>query len=67
MKVIFLPSEPPKTYGIYGNIVSQKGDPDILETSEDSIQERFGLGDNDPTNQPGYSGDGSVYPFRDEN
>lgn len=39
--------QPRKKYGIYGNIVSQKGDPDILETSEDSIQERFGLGNND--------------------
>lgn len=43
--------EPQEDYGIYGNCIQQKGDPDILAKSEDSVQDRFGLGDNDSANE----------------
>jgi hypothetical protein len=50
MKIIIMPDEPQKEYGIYGNIVSQKDDPDILKTSQESIQDRFCMEDDEGSN-----------------
>jgi len=52
-------------YGIYGNCELPKGTPDIMKRSQESLDERFGLDDGE--NQPGYDGNGNIYPFRDEN
>lgn len=52
-------------YGIYGNCVQQKGDPDIMAKSQKSLDERFGLEDTE--DEPGYDGNGTISPFRDEN
>lgn len=52
-------------YGIYGNCVSPKGTPDIMEKSQKSVQNRFGL-INDPENELGYDGNGAIFPYRDE-
>lgn len=65
MKIVIIPDQSDEEYGIYGNHVQQKGDPDIMAKSQQSIQERFGL--NDTEDEPGYDGNGTISPFRDEN
>lgn len=59
-----MPDQPDEECGIYGNRILQKGDPDIMAKSEDSVQQRFGLEDTEDL--PGYDGDGSIFPFRDQ-
>ena len=58
-------TEPKEKYGIYGNCVLPKGTPDIIEKSQESLDNRFGLEDTE--SQVGYDGNGAVFPFRDEN
>lgn len=65
MVTITITDTPKEQYGIYGNCVQQKGAPDILARSQESLDERFGLEDTE--NEPGYDGDGAIYPFREEN
>lgn len=65
MKTTTYSDQPREKYGIYGNCVIPKGTPDIMQKSQDSVQERFGLEDTEDL--PGYDGDGAIYPFRDEN
>ena len=55
--------QPQEQYGIYGNCVTQKGDPNIMQKSQESLDERFGLEDTE--DEAGYEGNGAVFPFRD--
>lgn len=44
MKISIITISPPKEeYGIYGNCISEKGDPQIMEKSQKSIADRFGF------------------------
>ena len=64
MKIVISDSSKEK-YGIYGNCVLPKGIPNIMEKSQESLDDRFGLEDTE--SQVGYNGNGAVFPFRDEN
>jgi hypothetical protein len=64
MQVIIIQDQPKEQYGIYGNRIAQKGEPDIMQKSQDSIGDRFGLDDSGDAGSPGYAGDGAEFPFR---
>lgn len=43
MEIIIIPDQSKEECGIYGNIVTKKGAPNIMKTAQESIQDRFCL------------------------
>lgn len=52
MKIIIMPDQPQEEYGIYGECVTTKGEPDILAKTQKSILDRFGFEDEENNTWP---------------